>query len=508
MARNSTNFSELATGTGVPTGYSEPFGAQNATYSINTDAGSPGGQSLNINKSGAGRAMLSWDITNSDTNPSALALVEMDTGTIFSLWICGSESAGLGTESGYLVELVQASNTIRLWRVLTGTYTALTATAAVTLTAGTKYWVRISRTSSTGNLKVRAWAYGTKEPTAWHRTATDANLSSGWTGVSELATGPGIDTVVHHLSAGSGFDCGCEVLEEDFPTDMLYISAINTDDSIRARELVGAERFFTVAIFDNTVDNLQHVKWHKTKDKLYATFFNAGAYGGVVRMGPTGTAREILRTGLASLSGLTFDYDNSLMYYVERVGITGDLMKNSDDGGSETVIVSNAINWPGGPYFNADDGYIYVPYDFAVRAYDASGTLIRTYPTLTNNIGIAVIVDATNVIVGYHNLLNSYYRAIGDTASAWTNWATDRNYHDYCFDVDDRSILYASDFDNDIVDVITNLTPPSTSNRTNIETGTHIDGALSVDHRRVAVSGGGLGLTISTRLRMDMELSM
>jgi len=491
--RCSTDFRNYAIQDHVP-GWVNIFNESNVSDSIVTDATSPGGKALQITKTGSGRPLHIYQEADGE-NHGALALIETDYASAApSLWINASGSEG--DENGYLFELAYATNIVGLWE-LTGGSVTFKDNDSFTLNANTKYWVRLCRFTN-GAIRARIWEHGTNEPTAWNVQTTDSTHTGGSCGVSELANGttPGsFNTWVHHISVGKGdnFPQGCEILEEDWPDGEALYMTLTSDESVRILELDGDERHAVINVLgDGAIHDPQQAAWHRTKEKLYVTCSNSLARGAILRYDKFGLGEEVVRTALANTFGICFDYDNSLMYYTNRVGVTGDLYKNSDDGGSESIIVSNAINWPGHPAFNPDDGFVYVPFDFAVRSYDASGTLQVTYPTDTGDIAHGVAVDGTNVMVGYWNDSRVFYLPIGTTVGPWTVGDTINQI--WQMDLTPaRDVMYGAAFQADSIYKWDSLPPPATANRTLVASGTGYDQIHSVTYVNFAPPASGSG---------------
>ena len=470
MARFNYNYGDDTVGGGLPAATTERWVDANSTYDVVADAGSPGGKAFTIVKSGAGRPLVALDAADGD-NQSILALVEFTANSKPSVYINASGSAG--SESGYLAELDEAGNTIRIWEGNSGTFTAVTSAASVTLNAATEYWVRLCRFSN-GDITARVWANGTTEPTTWNCSGSDSTHTTGWAGVSEFSTGGTL--TVHYISAATDWDVGCEVENADFPNEFVYTTH-STGDHVALHDMESGA-VFVVAILHSHND-VQFAEWHRTKEKLYITCSGSSSQGAIIRTDRYGCNREILRTTLTDCFSIDFDYDNSLMYYVTRQGINGDLYKNSDDGGSETTIVSNAINWPGAIYFNADDGLIYIPYDNAVRAYTNTGSISRTYPTLTQ--AHSVVVDDTHVYAGSWNIAGLWYRDILDTSSSWVN--ADSTHKLWDLDLNpDRSAIFGAPWYDDKIVRWSSIPVPRSVHRTDILSDTILDTIHSVSY--------------------------
>lgn len=456
MARINDNFGGYTVQTGVPAGWSTPFGTSNVDYEIINDAGSQGGKALKITKTGSARTMIKLDAIDGD-NQGCLFEIDFAAGSAPSIWIEGSGASG--TESGFLVELVESTNTVGLWRASSGSFTSLDSDTGLTLTGGTKYKIRLVHTPS-NFLGARVWAASDREPDTWNVSDNNETAhNSGWIGISELADA-GVVTV-HRISVCNDDDTGCEVDDADFPVEGWYYS-LSSDDTIRCRALDGSLDF--VVYCYGPQFGLQQVAWHRNKEQIYAT---NGVADTVDRFDRFGKNREVLATGVNDCFGITFDYANSLMYYTTRQGISGDLFKNSDDGGSESLIVANAINWPGHPYFNPHDGRIYVPYDNAIRAYLDDGTLDETYPTISQP--HCVVVDDTNLMVGSWNNAGLWYIPVG--GGSWTN--ADSTYRVWHLDLTpDESTIYGAGFNDDLIVSWDSLPPPASGNRT-VESTAH-----------------------------------
>ncbi|MCP5016165.1 MAG: hypothetical protein GY938_12975 [Ketobacter sp.] len=440
MSRITYDMSEVAAGAGLPTGWTQSGSSSNVAYEIVADLGSPGLQSLEIQKSGAGRNRISLDTADGDNQQGVILVSSDSNSSAFSLWINAGGSDG--NEDGYLMELDFNSNNIGLWEFTSGT-PVNHDNDSFTLNSGTEYWMRLCR-FSTGDIRGRIWEAGDQEPTTWNVSVNDSTHTTGQCMISEFGNGTFTTTVEwYSVGWGSTYDSACTIHIADFPDDAVYYSC-SDDDSVRFVELDGGQKVL-VHVYGPS-KGLQQVKWHIDKQLLYTTLFSVGD---IRRLDRFGMNEEVLETGIVGdVFGITFDYANSLMYYTAREA-SSELWKNSDDGGSGSIIVSG-IAWAGHPDFNPDDGFIYVPYDFAVRSYDSSGTLQVTMPTDTSDIAHFAAVDDDNVNCGYWNDANAMYLPKGTTVGPWTNG--DATYNLWHAEVSpDRSVMYAAAYGNDLI---------------------------------------------------------
>ncbi len=466
MARITYDFSEVPTGAGIPTGWQQRFDGSNVAYEIVDDLTSPGLQAMEIQKSGAGRNLITLDAADGDDQHGLILVESDDSGALPSIWINASGSSG--NESGYLMEANLGTNQVGLWEANGGGFFNHD-TDSITLNANTGYWMRLIRLNS-GEVKGRMWEEGTREPTTWNVTATDSTHTTGFCGAGELQTGT-FTTTVHWYSVGTDFESACSVHAADFPDEALYYS-ISNDDSVRITDFDGSPDFL---ILVTPGIGLQQVDWHRDKQKIYTT---QAVDGTINRYDRYGLNEEILVTGLTDVFGITFDYANSLMYYVTRQA-SGELYVDSDDGGAQALLVSS-LPWPGHPWFHPGDGFIYVPLDFNVRSYDAAGALQVTYPTDTGDLAHWVAVDDDNVMCGYWNDSRLWWLPIGTTVGPW-NQADNVN-NIWMGDLkDDLTTLYGAAFNAGNIYQWDTLPPPDSANRTTI-----LDGLSTVTVHSVA----------------------
>ena len=157
MARYNFDMGDFDVASGLPSGVTDRFSAANTAFAIEADAGSPGGKILKLTKTGAGTPLAAFDDANGD-DQMILACLETNGGTNnVQVWINGGGSSG--SETGYYAELQLSNNRFELWKSVAGTPNALGYDASTTLSADTKYWVRLCRFSD-GNLRARIWEDG------------------------------------------------------------------------------------------------------------------------------------------------------------------------------------------------------------------------------------------------------------------------------------------------------------------------------------------------------------
>ena len=436
MSRITYDFSEVSTGAGVPSGWTQHGSSSNVAYEVVTDAGSYGGQSLEIQKSGAGLNRLGLDAADGD-NQHVLEEMETDsTSAIPGVWINASGAAG--SEEGYQMNLNMSTNTISLIEYNAGTPTTKDSDATRTFSVDTRYKFRLLRFDD-GTIKGRIWENGKREPTSWDVEATDNTHTSGASTISEEGNGTFVTkSHWHSVGFGADYDAACEKHEEDFPLEGAYYTQ-STDDSVRVKDEENGDDF--LCHIYKTSEGLQTVRYHFTKNLIYLVC-NAGD---IYRRNRFGLDQDSVRTGLTNAFSITFDYENSLMYYGTRAA-SSTLYKNSDDGGSETALIGS-LSWLGNIWFHPGDGFVYIARDHDVRSYNSSGVLQHDYAGLTN--AHTVVVDDTHVYVGSWNIAGLWANEIG-SVGAWTN--VDPTQRVWMNDISpDGSAIYTANFYNETV---------------------------------------------------------
>lgn len=466
MARFNDNFGSYTTGGGQPAGYTARWETVTVAYDIIDDVSSPGGKYLEIVKSGSGRPLITLDAADGD-DQGIVALLEFQAGSGVGLWInaAGTEAA----PTGYLVQLTESTNTIGLWEGTGGgAFTNHDNDTSLTLTAGTKYWVRLMRFDD-GKVKARVWLETDEEPSTWNVEVTDSSHITGWCGVSELQVTPGQTAKVHYLSTATDYDTPCIVEDADFPLERLY-TTLSSDKSIRVTNVAG-DQTFVIKIFEEG-EILQEVTYHTGKNKIYATLDTSAA---INRYTQYGLAEESIITGIVDAFGVTFDYANDRMYYTNRQA-SSELFRATDDGGSPTQIASGIV-WGGHCYFNEDDGFVYATYDDGVRSYDSDGTVQVTYSGL--NQLHWVLVDGTNVMAGAWGIAGLWYIPIA--GGSWTNADSNRRLWNARFGANRNEIYACAYYEDELIKYDT-LPPPSSGNKTTVDSGEHHNQIHSVSY--------------------------
>ena len=463
MARFNDNYGSYTTGAGVPTGWTQRYNTATVAYSIVVDGASPGGKYLEIAKSSTGRSLITLDAADGD-DQGALFCIEFETGGAPGIYIHASGTDS--TPGGYWVELVESTNNIGLWEGNgAGGFTNHDNDTSLTLTAGTKYWVRIQRFEPSNKIKARVWADGANEPTTWNVEATDSSHTTGWVGVSELANGK--TTKVHYASCATNFDTGCAVEDADFPSVSAYYTTLS-DDSLRLMHQDASENF-VVRLFDEG-DDPKDVCWHELKEQPYVSL---GGVGEINRYDRYGNNETSIVSAITGVFGITFDYDNNLMYYTNREAVS-ELFKNSEDGGSHSQIATS-ITWAGKPFFNESDGFVYVAYENGVRSYNSTGTLQTDYNGLTQIHTVAV--DANNVMCGSWNVAGLWYQPIA--GGGWTN--ADSTYNVWQLSISrNLSEIWGAAFNDDLIVKWDSLPPPASGNRTIVDSGNEFDSVNAI----------------------------
>lgn len=453
--RNNDDFDGYATGNGAPTGWSVSGTDTNITFTIATDAGSPGGQHLQIEKTLAddSAVFLTRDIAD-QSEIAALALVEATDGfpSILINW-------DPVTESGYELQLDLDSNFIRVWRADSGVYTSLSF-QSVTVNPNTKYWMRLMYTpGASGEVKGRFWADGTQEPVTWNvQDNSESTYTSGKTGIKVYSSSEVYTAKYHRFSFGSEGTQGCTMNDADFPDEGVFVLMTGNDNSLRIMEPDGSNLTFLAAGDSTSIASGLH--FHKGNNLLYmADQGNTGLYS----FNRYGGNRTALNESLTGINTISIDEANGIVYYNVRES-SGSIRSVGIDGTGDTLVVSS-VPWASGIYFNPNDDLIYISSLNNPRSYNAAGTLQVTFNSDTNNIGI--IADDTNMyLTGFSG---------GDITSAplaggsyTIEDSTVGNIWNMSFN-GDESEMYAASFTSDIVHKWTAV-PPSAGTRSDILT--------------------------------------
>jgi len=196
MAQYFTDFSEYATGSGAPSGWTGRWVATNITYSIVEDAGVTGGKHLRLVRTSSGRSLLSWDVIDADADRATVEVLarvrraEVGSDNNGGMVVRGSGAAG--SETGYVGDPIcratPSTNRVRINEYASGTFGQL-ANAINTWSTNTWYWTRWQASGTA--LKIRRWAGAIgDEPGTWDVETTDATTSAaGWVGAFLFFTG-------------------------------------------------------------------------------------------------------------------------------------------------------------------------------------------------------------------------------------------------------------------------------------------------------------------------------
>ena len=190
------NFGTVPTGAGLPAGWTSSLTQTNISYSVNTDAPSPGGRSLDIDKSPAiqSHTAITKDAFNGD-----LEYVEI----VYDATANAMPGVLLNwdpvTENGYLFQQDHAQTEVRLWRSTGGSFTFL-AGAAFTNSAGTVYRMRLAR-SSDGVLDGTIWEDGDPMPAVTVSDAGNNEYTSGDAGIDVFSFNFTYTTTLHEIIA-------------------------------------------------------------------------------------------------------------------------------------------------------------------------------------------------------------------------------------------------------------------------------------------------------------------
>ncbi len=418
MARFNSNFGSQTTGVGTPTGFTDRWDTS-VTYTIVDDASSKGGKYLkSVASASPTRTLLSYDAAEDADNVLGLIEINGATDNLPAVVIFGSGASG--SENCYAAQLYPDTNTVELFEFNSGTPTSK-GSYSISLNDLTKYWVRLWR-STEGDIRVRVWEDGTNEPFgSWQISSNDPTWVDGWCGFSHLANS-GVEARLHYISAGTSGDTACEWENTDFPSDA-YLVEVSDVETVVLRDTL-SERDIVVGIYEED-EIIKSIRWHRDDGKLYI-LFSGNENLGIITTDIYGTNRTVIRAPLADLFGITFDYDNDLIYYTTRNGSASDLYKANKDGTSETLIVENVNSWLAAPHFDSVSGEILIPYNNAVSAWDSDGTLLRTYPTLTEP--HAVVRKGDYLYAGRWRGAGLYRTPFDNSGGSWTTVDSTVNY--------------------------------------------------------------------------------
>ena len=461
--RITDNYEDVDTGAGAPIGHTVRWDTADITYSVVDDVTSPGLKALRIAKESSGRSMISID-AGDGANHGDCFLIETNGNNLPSVWINASD-----TQTGYFVELGIAANQLLLRRGNGGGSFTTLSTVGKTLNANTKYWVRLARFSN-GQLRARVWQYGTVEPMIWDASSSGQNTyTSGFTGVSELQTGPGVVTTLHRYSIGTAGDQGCQLDDDEFELEGMYLTS-RVDSSLRRLAIDGAS-YAVVAIFE--AEDIRRSAAHHTDKTVYVALFSTGIF----RVDEFGLNRATIDNAVAgnSLYGITIDEANDLIFYSQRLNGTQFLYKNSKNGGARSTLNSTFGFFTAGEcFYNPNDELVYWAIHTVPRSYNKSGVLQHSYPSFSDC--LTITADATHVYVSTWNGTSLVRTTIG--GSSWSTLDTTSSLWSLCFNSDESKMYAANDDGNQVVGW--SAIPPSAANRFVVLSNVDGSGDLSV----------------------------
>lgn len=184
----STDFSEYAHQTGVPSGWTARWNTASITYNLTTSATFNNEDVLILNSTGDQRHLISKDGQDcADGEALILFTQENFTGwsnplgpQVTSIVFRGSGAAA--AETGYALGPRENGTGLILVKYTSGTYAQITGTTGLSLSASLRYWLRV-RWQGT-SIKGKIWQEGTEEPATWDIDITDSSFSaSGWVGL-------------------------------------------------------------------------------------------------------------------------------------------------------------------------------------------------------------------------------------------------------------------------------------------------------------------------------------
>lgn len=370
----------------MPTGFTALNGT-NTTFAVATDAGSEGGRSLTLTKSGAARTRLAWDQHDGTSAPDVL--MRFESSVTGSMGISFQSSGASGSENEYAF-VVSSGTQIQLIKASSGSYTQVGFNASG-LSGGfsvdTEYWMRVRYVG--GRILARAWAASAVEPAAWGIDYTDGSpITSGEVCVYNNNTS-GVLTV-HALSLGLSGDCGCILADADLPATGVYV-ANQTESGLRVMDEDGADEAVVAILGEGSTQNLQGVAVHQANETVFVCLRGTGS---VVRVDRYGLNRATINNTISAPFGIAIDEATDTLYIIDRTAkacYTDDIA-----GGSQATLFTTSGNLG---YISFDGTYIWYTDSAVIYRRDADGTNATSYGSLTNP--LAAISDGTTMVGGW-----------------------------------------------------------------------------------------------------------
>ena len=387
--RTNDNFDGYSTGAGTPAGWTDSGTGSGYTITVQADGGSPGGQSLEIDKTATGLESANLTFDESSGSISALMLYESTANGRPGLEVNWDDA----TESGYLMQMDTDTNSVAIYRATSGSYTLLDS-FSFTLNAGTSYWVRLHYDLAQTRVLGKIWADGSDEPDTWNLDASDATYASGHVGIRLFSSSVVATATYHRVSWGEDGDCGCVMDDADFPLEGVYITE-SLDETLRMMENDGSNH--AVIAIGPYQDNLDGLAVSKATGEIFCV--DSAGSNELLKFDRFGTRRTnygaVANWGGGSI--LTINEDDNLLYYNVRVASTGQLRSISYTNTDDTLVVGS-INWASEVYYNPSDQLIYVSALNQAMSYDTNGILQHTYPVDADQ--ISIVADASDIYTG------------------------------------------------------------------------------------------------------------
>jgi len=197
MAQFYSDLTELALGTGTPTGWTAETGAGTTTIATSTDAA---GDGLSRAWTVATASMdYSWNAVGSGVGDMEILTIMQIPAVSNTTVINGIARQQAAAISGYTVGAHDAAGTktYQLYALSAGSTTQL-GTLGKTWAAGEIWWTRVGCSGTT--IRGKAWKDGTAEPAAWDVSVTDSTWATGKAGHRASSLG----TKLYFIGVGTG----------------------------------------------------------------------------------------------------------------------------------------------------------------------------------------------------------------------------------------------------------------------------------------------------------------
>lgn len=200
-----TDFSEYPTSQ-APADWTERWDVAHAAYSVET-GGKYGGKLLEVDVTGTGYPVISWDDVDSNADVDMLICFRRKgTSTNNEATQFVVRGVGVTPFHGYHLHLQTESGqqTLKLGRCISGSYSQVGSTVNISTYPGANEWTWCRFQCRGTALKGKLWSDGVTEPGAWQLEETDSGITAaGWSGVGHGCQST-YDYDVDYFAVGSG----------------------------------------------------------------------------------------------------------------------------------------------------------------------------------------------------------------------------------------------------------------------------------------------------------------